>query len=914
MRRLQLTDRLVDLDSGVVEGHGTLRHTELALLTWLAEHPGETFSLDELHRVVWGYAATVTSRAAYTCVGRVRALVEPDPRRPVHLLAERGRGYRLAGGRLVGEAPRAGNVGPAADGFVGRTREIAALVAPGARVLTVVGPGGVGKSRLVAEAARRSLVPGGAWTVGLAHARDRGDVLAAVAAVVPGAGPLGGRLAALGACWLVLDGADAALEAVGALVGAWAAEAGEARILVTSRQRLGVAEEVPLAVEVIAANVALVGPGEVLRALDAGVALKVRVGPARGETLDAVVQPSWDALGDELRDVLAALASVDGDLRTDVVEVALAPAEVDVTAALGDLVDRSLLGAAHTRAGGTRWRLLAPIRAFVRRQRPDEDHVLGRLAEHLADAFARACAADVVPCVRVPVGDALGLPRAAKLQLAAWLERTAHPQRRRARRPGPRLARGRRRRRARPAGGRRAGRPAARAAGRAPVALRGVGRWALGDVDGAADAWRAALDAALDARLPGLAAHVTFVLGGNLAAAGAATRPAGLHAALRQLAAELHGELATAAGAGAQVLEARLAAAAGDVDAADVAFAEAARAYRSVGAPRRRRCARSAARCCCSARSGPATRSSAPTRRWRPCASRRRRRSPTAGAATPGSRAPAHCRRSGATTRPSRRWSLRPHWRSRSAASATCAGSRRWRSATWAAPTRPWRGSTRPRAAEPSPPGAGPMRASCAPSWPTACAPPSTSAGPCRPRPPRRPAGARCTRRGCASRSATSPGRPGRSAGGGSPGAAAAGRDPGAPRRARRRARAAERPGPRRTGAGAPPPQPVRPGRRARRRGLAERPRPRRRRAPRRAGRRLDRPRPRVDPLRPHGRATPAGADRRDPAAVRPRRRAPGGRGPASGLGPRPRGVALAAADVRDTPGRRRYLSPRRER
>jgi DNA-binding SARP family transcriptional activator len=69
--------------------------------------------------------------------------------------------------------------------FVGRDQELAAVAAElsGARIVSLLGPGGAGKTRLAAEVAQRhgGTFPGGVEWVGLAAVRDEGAVAYAVA-------------------------------------------------------------------------------------------------------------------------------------------------------------------------------------------------------------------------------------------------------------------------------------------------------------------------------------------------------------------------------------------------------------------------------------------------------------------------------------------------------------------------------------------------------------------------------------------------------------------------------------------------------------------------------------------------------------------------------------------------------------
>jgi DNA-binding response OmpR family regulator len=86
-----------------VAGHRLLREgTELAvkpkafeLLAFLARHPGQVFSRDQLLEKVWGYDYAGETRTVDVHVHWLRSAIEDDPSRPVHLQTVRGVGYVL---------------------------------------------------------------------------------------------------------------------------------------------------------------------------------------------------------------------------------------------------------------------------------------------------------------------------------------------------------------------------------------------------------------------------------------------------------------------------------------------------------------------------------------------------------------------------------------------------------------------------------------------------------------------------------------------------------------------------------------------------------------------------------------------------------------------------------------------------
>jgi DNA-binding response OmpR family regulator len=86
----------------------SLRPKELALLEYLAMHPGRAFTREELLRYVW-HDAVGNERMVDVYVFWLRAKVERDAANPVHLLTVRGSGYLF-------DPPRPPSSGPPEDG------------------------------------------------------------------------------------------------------------------------------------------------------------------------------------------------------------------------------------------------------------------------------------------------------------------------------------------------------------------------------------------------------------------------------------------------------------------------------------------------------------------------------------------------------------------------------------------------------------------------------------------------------------------------------------------------------------------------------------------------------------------------------------------------------------------------------
>jgi predicted ATPase/class 3 adenylate cyclase len=324
--------------------------------------------------------------------------------------------------------------------FVGRGHELdelGALLDRAVRLLTLTGPGGVGKTRLAlqAVAGAAEAFPDGVWWVPLASVRDPDLVLSSIALAL-GVPEQRGReleeslidVLSAGRSILLLDNLEHLLPGAAAKV-ATLRDAGGSTVVVTSRERLQLAGEhvypvaplvateatelfaartaalgydagdpdsvaelcarldnLPLAVELAAARAGLLAPAEILSRLG-GRLDKLKGGrdaDPRQQTLRATIAWSHDLLDGPERDLFARLAVFRSGGTIEAVE-AVCEAELDV---LTSLLDKSLL-----RRSGERVWMLETIREFASEQlsaSPAADDVRDRHAQYylaLAESY-----------------------------------------------------------------------------------------------------------------------------------------------------------------------------------------------------------------------------------------------------------------------------------------------------------------------------------------------------------------------------------------------------------------------------------------------------------------------------------------------------------------------------------------------
>jgi serine/threonine protein kinase/predicted ATPase len=352
---------------------------------------------------------TATPRVAPTFTpGRARSGIEFE-------LAATGIAERAA-------LPTTAHLPSESNGFFGRDEALRALSRhfdEGARLVTLLGLGGAGKTRLAAHFGWQSLRTwvGGVWFCDLSEARSKEGVAIAVARTldVPlgksdPVDQLGHALARRGRCLLVLDNVEQVVHEASEAVSTWLERAPDTRTLVTSRERLGldvervlpldslaeddaialfiaraeaakpgfsndevgrgtlallvrVLDSLPLAIELAAARVRVLAPTEILGRMTERFKLLATAGVRGGRqaTLRGTLDWSWELLSQDERRALAGLAVFEGGFTMEAAEEVLDLDELWPVDAVQSLVEKSLL----RRTGEARFGFFASVHDYA---------------------------------------------------------------------------------------------------------------------------------------------------------------------------------------------------------------------------------------------------------------------------------------------------------------------------------------------------------------------------------------------------------------------------------------------------------------------------------------------------------------------------------------------------------------------
>ena len=327
---------------------------------------------------------------------------------------------------------RVGSLPPIDDDLVGRSAEIAAVLDAIAvhPVVSIVGVGGMGKTRLALETAAAAGLPDGAWWCDLTAATTPDAVPATVLAAVGGRQSAGRSAVeslvdhlATRYTLVVLDNCEHVVDAAHALVTAIRAGCDKVRVLATSREALGLRGEhvvslsslptadaiglfctragearadlvfddaalaaideictrldgIPLAIELAAARCRSMAPAEIAARLDDRFRLLRggRGGAERHRTLLAAVEWSYSLLDDEERALFDRMAVFAGGALIDAIAQVCDTDEYDALDVLDRLIARSMVVATATPLG-TRYRQLETLRQYAEDRLVEADEI-----------------------------------------------------------------------------------------------------------------------------------------------------------------------------------------------------------------------------------------------------------------------------------------------------------------------------------------------------------------------------------------------------------------------------------------------------------------------------------------------------------------------------------------------------------
>ena len=342
------------------------------------------------------------------------------------------------------------------DIFIGRLEALQALADHldlGARLVTLLGMGGIGKTRLAQRYARTWLgdYSGGAWFCDLSAARSLDGIVHAVAkgldVPLGKADPvqqLGAAIAGRGPCLVILDNFEQVARHAEETLGAWLEKAPEAKFIATSREVLGIVGEqamvlaplksdeavqmfrqrvgaagahsaiavfdphdeaavgplielldrLPLAIELAAARARVMSPGLLLQRMGERLTLLTSRGGRhdRQATLRAALDWSWDLLSLQEQSALAQLSVFVGGFKLAAAEQVVDLAATAGSNAVVDVVQALAEKSLIRHQAADRFALLGLVQEYAAEHLCTAGRYPGSGPAALAQAHARHCA------------------------------------------------------------------------------------------------------------------------------------------------------------------------------------------------------------------------------------------------------------------------------------------------------------------------------------------------------------------------------------------------------------------------------------------------------------------------------------------------------------------------------------------
>ncbi|MFN0252758.1 MAG: ATP-binding protein [Kofleriaceae bacterium] len=334
---------------------------------------------------------------------------------------------------------RKGNASLPVAALVGRGSDLAALldrIADGHRLVTLTGPGGIGKTRLLREVLGRASEGyamhggGGAWFVDLSRVQTPDEASSQVASILGVRGDLARGLGRKQRLLLGLDNLEQ-LRGFASVIAQWLAAAPALQVITTSRTALGIEGEhawplsplpladaaalfvaryraidphvafdpaqvdaivarvdrVPLAIELAAARVKVLTPAQILEKLDAPLALLARDhDDGRHGSIRRTIEDSIALLPAHARSSVAALGVFAGGFELDAFA---SVAGDDADSALEALCDHGLVARILEDGAWTGHFAMFESVAHLAREIAERDNVLEPLRAKLRSWYTR---------------------------------------------------------------------------------------------------------------------------------------------------------------------------------------------------------------------------------------------------------------------------------------------------------------------------------------------------------------------------------------------------------------------------------------------------------------------------------------------------------------------------------------------
>src|SRR6266545_1418344 len=159
--RLDTVNQCLWRGDGLAEERILLAPKKFAVLRYLVEHPGRLVTQDELFEALWP-KTYVQPEVLKSHIAAIRAVLGDDARKPLFIETQSRRGYRFIAPVTEGAPARPSrmtNLPEVVSELIGREAELAAVTALATehRLVSLVGAGGIGKTRLGLEVARHLL-------------------------------------------------------------------------------------------------------------------------------------------------------------------------------------------------------------------------------------------------------------------------------------------------------------------------------------------------------------------------------------------------------------------------------------------------------------------------------------------------------------------------------------------------------------------------------------------------------------------------------------------------------------------------------------------------------------------------------------------------------------------------------------